>query len=123
MSGRHESGPWTPFDHRPDPVLGAALRAALDPGEEAAFVARVLAKCASARAPTWEILSGWAHRGLVAAAAAALVAGFAAGRALRAPAPTPFEAGLASPSGAPVALLTAEGPPDPSVLFATLVER
>ena len=39
-----------PFDHRPDAVLGAALRQALDPGDEAAFVARVLARADQARA-------------------------------------------------------------------------
>src|SRR5438132_13459082 len=31
------------FDHRPDLVLGKALREALDPGDAPAFIARVLA--------------------------------------------------------------------------------
>ena len=120
------TGELMPFDHRPDPVLGAALRAALEPGDEPAFVTRVLASFESARAPTWEVLAGWARRGLVAATAAVVIAGFAVGRALRAPGPPvlpPLETALASSGDAPVALVAAEGPPDPSVLFATLVER
>ena len=122
------TGELMPFDHRPDPVLGAALRAALEPGDEPAFVTRVMAGVESARAPTWEVLAGWARRGLVAAAVAALVAGFVVGRALRVapPPPAPLEDALALSGGAglpPTALLTAQRPPDPSVLFATLVER
>jgi len=73
------TGPMTPFDHRPDARLGEALRAALDPGDQAAFVARVLA-AAARPARTVDVLAAWARRGLVAAMAAAAVAGFLVGR-------------------------------------------
>src|SRR5256885_15618245 len=45
-----------PFDHRPDPALGAALRQALEPpeGSHAAFVARLLARVDDSRgAGSW----------------------------------------------------------------------
>jgi hypothetical protein len=73
----------TPFDHRPDAHLGAALREALTaPGDRAAFVARVVAGVARPRAqPVEYVLARWATRGIVAAAAAAFVAGLAIGRA------------------------------------------
>src|SRR5207247_1067651 len=73
------TGPMTPFDHRPDARLGEALRAALDSGDQAAFVARVLA-AAARPARTVDVLAAWARRGLVAAMAAAAVAGLLHGR-------------------------------------------
>ncbi len=123
------TGELTPFDHRPDPVLGAALRAALEPEDQAAFVARVMAGCDVARAPSrpsWEILAGWARHGLAAAAVAALVAGFLLGRSVRAPASLDeaFAApgtGLAAPALA--ALVASQRPPDASVLLAEMAER
>lgn len=116
--------PSTPFAHEPDPVLGAALRRALEPADPTAFVARVVAQFEGARAPYWEVLAGWARLGIAAAVVAALLAGVVVGRALRAP--TPFEEGLATPDleTLPAAvLLSSAQPPDASVLFATLVER
>ncbi|HKE91052.1 MAG TPA: hypothetical protein VKB45_12000 [Gemmatimonadales bacterium] len=73
----------TPFDHRPDARLGAALRAALDrPQDRAAFVARVLAGAARSPAhPVEHLLARWAARGIVVAAAAAFIAGLMIGRA------------------------------------------
>ncbi|HKC47796.1 MAG TPA: hypothetical protein VKB63_09370 [Gemmatimonadales bacterium] len=73
----------TPFDHRPDARLGAALRAALDPPQDrAAFVARVLAGGARTPAhPVEHLLARWAARGIVVAAAAAFIAGLVIGRA------------------------------------------
>lgn len=69
----------TPFDHRPDTRLGAALREALAaPGDRAAFVARVLAARQPAH-PVEHLLARWAVRGIVAAAAAAFVAGLVIG--------------------------------------------
>jgi hypothetical protein len=112
------------FDHRPDPELGAALQRALDPprDDQAAFVARVMARydgtLATATVPTWEVLAGWWRRG-IAVAAAAVLAGFLLGRALRAPeAPETLDAALS-----PVALINATDPPDASVVFASLVEQ
>jgi|SRR6267378_2019995 len=113
------------FDHRPDPELGAALRRALDPprDDQAAFVARVMARFDRARSaalvPTWQVLAAWSRRGIVAAAAAAAVAGFLLGRALLAPeAPATLDAALT-----PVAFINATDPPDASVVFAALVEQ
>ena len=73
----------TPFDHRPDARLGAALREALAPPQDrAAFVARVVAGAARTPAhPVEHLLARWAARGIVAAAAAAFVAGLVIGRA------------------------------------------
>jgi hypothetical protein len=119
------------FDHRPDPELGAALRRALDPPrhDQAAFVARVMARydgvLAAATVPTWEVLAGWARRGIAAAVAAALLGGFLVARAVQAPEPPEtFDAAMAPTSGPGVtALVTATDPPDASVVFASLVEQ
>src|SRR5437016_4101933 len=93
----------TPFDHRPDAALGAALRRALAPGDDAAFVARVLARFEQARGPTWHgVLARWARAGVGAAALIALVAGYLVVRAPRASAPTVAEALIAPPAQAPV---------------------
>ncbi len=117
------------FDHRPDPELGAALRRALDPprDDQAAFVARVMARynsaLAAATVPTWEVLAAWWRRG-IAVAAAAVLAGFLLGRALQAPeAPETIDAAMVPSSGPGLAaLVTATDPPDASVVFASLVE-
>ena len=113
------------FDHRPDPELGAALRRALDPprGDQAAFVARVMAgydgALAAATVPTWEVLAAWSRRGIVLAAAAALIGGVLLGRALQTPEPqATLDAALT-----PIALINATDPPDASVVFASLVEQ
>jgi len=116
-----------PFDHRADPELGAALRAALEPGDPAPFVARVLAQARLARArrhevPTWDILARWARAGITAAAAAALVAGFAMGRAIQSRA-TPDDVMVASAGAGANALLSSPRAPDASVVFTSLVER
>jgi hypothetical protein len=117
------------FDHRPDPELGGALRRALDPprNDQAAFVARVMARydgaLAAATVPTWEVLAGWARRGIAAALVAAVVGGFLLGQALQSPEPETFDAAMAPTSGPGVAaLVTATDPPDASIVFASLVE-
>lgn len=117
-----------PFDHRPDPELGAALRAALDAkGDQSAFVARVMSHydqaLTRASIPTLDILASWFRPG-IAAASAALVLGFVFGRALLQPAPTEsIDAALAPVEGPGLAaLVTAQDPPDASVVFASLVE-
>lgn len=63
------------FDHRPDPVLGEALRDALSAGDDAEFARRVMARVPQVIAAEswWDVLGGWARPG-VAAAAAVLVA-------------------------------------------------
>ncbi len=68
----------TPFDSRPDPELGAALRAALGPGQDALFAARFRAALA-AESPL-EVLARWVWPGVAAAAALLLAAGLWAGR-------------------------------------------
>jgi len=120
MSDHH-----TAFDARPDAELGAALRAALEPGDAAAFTARVLGQLAGVRTPAWEVLAGWAGRGITAAAVAALVIGLLTGRA---PSPAASWDDVVAPtletdgSLRSTALLAAEQPPEPGALFASLVE-
>ena len=79
-----------PFDHRPDLLLGEALRRALDPDDgdagTSAFVARVLARAADVRAPSWDlVLARWARLGVAAAIFVAVAAGYLVGRAGVAP--------------------------------------
>src|SRR5438876_11171970 len=117
-----------PSDFRPDPELGAALRSALEPKDDhAAFVARVMALYDHAldrgTVPTLDVLASWFRPG-IAAAAAALIAGFLLGRAILTPAPASFDTALAPIEGQGLAaLVTAPDPPDASVVFASLVEQ
>jgi len=111
----------SPFTRGPDPALGAALRRALDAGDDRPFVARVLAALPAPRPRTWEVLAAWAQRGLVAAAAAALVAGLMLARAGERPAAVELDEAFAAAvaaGGAP-AELALNDPPDPSVALAT----
>jgi hypothetical protein len=116
------------FDHRPDPELGAALRAALEPkDDEKAFAARVMAQYERAldraTVPTLDVLASWFRPG-IAAAAAALLAGFLIGRAVLTPAPASIDAAMAPVEGPGLAaLVTAQDPPDASVVFASLVDQ
>lgn len=120
------------FDHRPDPELGAALRAALDPrSDQAAFVARVMAQydraLDRATVPMLDVLASWFRPG-VAAAAAALIAGFLIGRTVLTPGPsaeaTTIDAAMAPDEGPGLAaFVTAQDPPDASVVFASLVDQ
>ena len=120
------------FDHQPDPALGAALRRALEtpaPRTQEQFVARVLAAYETAleqtTVPTWQVLAGWARPGIAAAVLAAAFAGVLLGRALHAPdAPATIETAIVPTSGPGLtALVTAQDPPDASVVFASLVEQ
>jgi hypothetical protein len=119
------------FDHRPDPELGKALRAALEPaGDQAAFVARVMAgydaALERATVPTWEVLASWSRRGIAAALVAAVAVGFWFGRAVLLPAESDESiASAISPSERPglTALLTAVDPPDASVVLTSLVDQ
>lgn len=116
------------FDHRPDAQLGDALRAALEPKDHAAFVERVMANydraLEQATVPTWEVLASWFRPGV--AVAVALIAGFVFGQAMLTPAPADtasLETAMAPTEGPGLAaLVTAEDPPDASVVFTSLVE-
>jgi hypothetical protein len=59
------------FDHRPDPVLGDALREALSLPDDAGFARRVVERMPQVLAGEswWEILGEWARPGLAAAVA------------------------------------------------------
>jgi hypothetical protein len=86
-------------------------------------VARVRAAVANAAAPprTWEVLAAWARRGLVGAAAAALVAGLLVARARERPAmAAELDEAFAAASTEAPALFAGGAPPDPSVVLATL---
>jgi len=117
-----------PFDHRPDPELGAALRAALEPkDDQKAFVARVMALYEGAldrsTFPTLDVLASWFRPG-IAAAVAALIVGFLFGRTVLTPAPASIDAAMAPLEGQGLAaLVTAPDPPDASVVFASLVDQ
>lgn len=115
----------TPFDHRPDPIVGAALRDALTGADDAGFLARVVAAAARprARSPV-DVLAGWARPGIAAAVLAALAAGYAVGRGLTAPRESLDEAMVTALSNSPstAALAKSSEPPDGSVAFATFFE-
>src|SRR5207244_564872 len=79
------------FDHRPDLVLGKALREALDPGDAPVFIARVLAHAEHVRVASWDAVA--------AARVVALAAGYFVGRATAAsPRPTVSDVLIAPPA-------------------------
>ena len=116
------------FDHRPDPELCAALRAALEPKDDhQAFAARVMAQYERAldraSVPTLDVLASWFRPG-IAAAVAALILGFLFGRTVLMPAPASFDTAMAPVERPGLAdLVTSQDPPDASVVFSSLVEQ
>lgn len=103
-----------PFDHRPDPVLGTALRQALSAEDHSTFVARVMGAVAAPQHPHhWDILASWARR----SAAAVFVATLGAGLLVSALQPAPVD--LVAPVSGPSArvLVTTVTPPHPGVLL------
>lgn len=70
----------SPFDHRPDSELGAALREALAASDDAQFAARVLVAAEAVQGdiatPWWAVLTSWARPGLVAALLLIAAVGF-----------------------------------------------
>jgi hypothetical protein len=73
--------------------------------------------------PTLDVLASWFRPG-IAAAVAALVAGFLIGRTVLAPAPASIDAAMAPLEGPGLAaLVTAQDPPDASVVFSSLVDQ
>ncbi len=109
------SDPMTPFDSRPDPVLGAALRAALAPRDAAAFVGRVVAAVDRPAAPL-EVLAAWSRLGIAAAVLAALVAGAAVGRNVGAADSAPANPDAAS-------IIAGAEAPDAITLLASFPDR
>jgi hypothetical protein len=109
----------TPFDHRPDRSLGAALRAALSGDDEPAFVARVLARAGRPQR-YWEVLASWSRAGITAAAAAGLIAGFLLQRHANAPT---FDDVVAAANPSTRMLLGTPRPPDPSFFLASVGDR
>lgn len=66
-----------PFDHSRDEVLGARLRAHLEPAGHAAFVAQVRARMnGQSAAGPFETLGAWMRPGIAAAALVAAAAGW-----------------------------------------------
>ncbi|HEY6058966.1 MAG TPA: hypothetical protein VIV10_00140 [Gemmatimonadales bacterium] len=108
----------TPFNHRPDPVLGAALREALQPRDPggAVFRARVLAAAERQPVPVVDVLARWARLGIAAAVAAALLTGMLVGRVGR-------QAEPAVATTDPGAVVAGVQMPDASLLLAGYSER
>ena len=116
----------TPFDHRPDPLVGEALRRLLTTADDGGFVARVLAAAARPAVHPVDILAHWARPGIAAAVVAAMIGGLIVGRQFLAPSePGGLDDAIAtslSATPATAALASSEGPPDGSVAFATFIE-
>jgi hypothetical protein len=73
--------------------------------------------------PTLDVLASWFRPG-IAAAIAALIVGFLFGRTVLTPAPASIDAAMAPLEGPGLAaLVTAQDPPDPSVVFTSLVDH
>ncbi|GBD31604.1 MAG: hypothetical protein KatS3mg081_1314 [Gemmatimonadales bacterium] len=72
--------PTSPFDHRPDPELGEALRRILDAGDHAEFTRKVVAAAEplwgirTGAENWWDVLSAWARPAVAAALALAAAA-------------------------------------------------
>jgi len=125
--------PTSPFDHRPDPVLGAALRAALATEDDAAFARRVVESAEAELGGAglwWQELIVWARPGLVAALLVVAAVGFALGALVQgraAPANgatvlgdplTEADSGLAVP-----VLLAGEQAPEVDLVLGLALER
>lgn len=104
-----------PFDHRPDLVLGDALRQALSAENHSAFVARVRDALAVPHVVHWDVLAAWARHGIAAACVGALGAALVVGATQ--PMPVDLVASLASPSAQE--LVTSATPPDPSLVLVS----
>ena len=107
----------TPFDHRPDPVLGDALRAALNIEGRAEFVARVLAAAQRPADPLVDVLARWARLGIAAALLAATAATLLVSRGKQV-------ANESVVRGAdPEAVVAGVQAPEAGVLFASYVDH
>ena len=113
---REQSKPM-PFDHRPDPVLGAALRSVLSTDDHATFVARVTASLAKPYPVHWSVLASWAPPGIAAACVAALGAALLV--SVMQP-PVDLMASVAAPSAR---VMVRGGPPHPGLVLLPEVAR
>jgi hypothetical protein len=105
------------FDSRPDPALGARIRDALDGPDAEAFVARLRSTVAEAVAESsWDVLTRWAPRGMIAAAAAAALIW-----ALVRPAADPGHDEMVATS-APVSIELSPAQPEYELLATALLE-
>jgi hypothetical protein len=104
-----------PFDHRPDPMLGAALREALSAQDHSTFVARVTAALEVPHVVHWDVLAAWARHGIAVACVGALGAALLVGA--RQPLPMDLVESVASPSAQE--LVASVLPPDPSVVLVS----
>jgi len=108
-----------PFDHRPDPMLGTALRQALSADDHSAFVARVMGTYAVPHALHWDVLTAWARQCVATACVAALGALLWVGGMQ--PAPMDLVASIAGPAARE--LVAGFVPLDPSDFLLSAVER
>jgi hypothetical protein len=100
------------FDHRPDPVLGAALRQAISAEDHAAFVARVTTALAAPRVGHWDVLASWARAGIAAVFVGAVSTALLVGALQR---PMDLVESIAATSAQ--TFVGEIAPPDPSVLL------
>ncbi len=105
-----------PFDHRPDPVLGAALGQALSAENHSTFVARVTAALTAPHVVHWDVLAAWAQRGIAAAFVGAVGIGLLVG-AMLPPPPIDLVESVASPLAQETVATIA--PPDPGMLLVS----
>lgn len=103
-----------PFGEGPDPVLGKALREALEGHGPEAFVARLQEALLARREDSLDVLARWAPWGMAAAAVAAL----ALWATLRTGSPEPG----AMVASAPVHMEAAPGQSEGEVLVISLME-
>lgn len=99
-----------PFDSRPDPVLGARLREYLDPGDNAAFVARFRTRLPRSGGQ-WATLAGWARPGIAAALILAASVGYW----------VVLREARAAPAGAVTEIVTGDQPIDRDGLMAVVL--
>lgn len=104
------------FDGKTDPELGAQLRAALETTDTDQFVARLRVSVLEAgQEDSWEVLSRWAPRGLVAAVAAAALVWVVSRSEIASPPTGPI-------ASAPVQMEVAPQHPEAMVLTVAVLE-
>lgn len=105
-----------PFDSGPDAGLGDRLRAALDTADGEAFLARLRHGVAAVGGEdSLEVLARWAPRGMIAAAAAAVIIWLTA---------PPHQASVPTVpvASAPVQMEVVPGQPEAAVLTVAILE-